>query len=116
MTVAWVPLAFLFFQGNSVSLGLASASPLLGIALLTTSMVQASTAEWSVRGSGWAAFWVVTFGGVALGLLWAALASFDRCVGRIGPRARAMTSQEGRSALTSPVTFWRRSGKFRPAP
>jgi hypothetical protein len=83
VTVAWVPLAFVLFGGDSLSLGLASASPFLGVGLLTTSMARAAPAEWSVR-AGWAAFWIVFYSGMGLGLLWAALASFDRCVGRIG--------------------------------
>ena len=48
LTVAWIPLAVLFFQGNSQSLGLGSASPLLGVALLTTEMMHASAADWPV--------------------------------------------------------------------
>ena len=48
MTVAWIPLAVLFFQGNSQSLGLGSASPLLGVALLTTEMMHVSAADWPV--------------------------------------------------------------------
>jgi hypothetical protein len=114
VTVAWAPLAFLFFQGNSLSLGLASASPLLGVALLTTSMVQASNAEWSVR-AGWAAFWIITFSAAAIGLLWAALASFDRCVGRIGPRAGAIRLQISRPARALRFTHRFRSSKSRPA-
>ena len=67
----------------NLKLGVASASPLLGIGLLTTLIVHASPPEWPVR-TGWVLFWIFTFSAVALGLLWATLVSFDRCVGRIG--------------------------------
>ena len=89
VTVAWIPLAALLFQGRNLSLGMASASPFLGVGLLTTEMVHASPQEWPVR-AGWAAIWIVTFSGVAASLLGAALLSFDRCVRRVGPRAVPM--------------------------
>jgi hypothetical protein len=82
VTVAWVPLALAVFEQTDLKLGVGSASPLLGVGLLTTEIVHASPAEWPVR-AGWAVFWIVSFSAIALGLLWATLASFDRCVGRI---------------------------------
>ena len=105
VTVAWVPLAFFVFQGNQLSLGLASASPFLGVALITTEMARATPAEWQER-VGWAVFWTIAFSVVAAGLLWAALASFDRCVGRIVPlsarlsrRVRPLTRRPGSNSL-----------------
>jgi ABC-type transport system involved in multi-copper enzyme maturation permease subunit len=88
VTVAWVFLVVLFFRDNAnLSLGLASASPLLGLGLLTTEIAQASSNIWPVR-VGWALLWIVVYGGVALVLLGATLATFDRCLGRIAPRAQ----------------------------
>lgn len=85
VTVAWVPLVFLLCTDNKV-LGtcLASASPLLGVGLLTAEIAEASTAMWPVR-VRWALFWIFVFCGVALILLRATLATFDRCLGRITP-------------------------------
>jgi ABC-type transport system involved in multi-copper enzyme maturation permease subunit len=83
--VAWVPLWLVIFQANSVGLGMASASPLLGIGIITSSMAQANPAEWSLR-VNWAVAWILIYGALGLGLLWAALNSFDRCVGRTGGR------------------------------
>jgi hypothetical protein len=103
MTVAWIPLAFVLFNGNSRSLGMASASPFLGVGLLTVSTAQATPAEWSMR-AGWAASWVLTYSAIGLGLLWAALASFDRCVGRVGGRSRPAGSLAIQSARTEPVS------------
>ncbi len=85
VTVAWVPLALALFPGEDVGLGLAAASPLVGMAILTTDMVKASNAQWALR-TAWAGMWIVTFGLIAAGLLWATLKSFDRCVGRISSR------------------------------
>ena len=105
VTVASVPLAVVLFQGTSLSQGLASASPFLGIGLLTTSMSRSGPAEWSSR-VGWAASWILIYSALGFGLLWAALASFDRCVGRVGGRsrtARSLAIQSAHSTGQSPV-------------
>jgi hypothetical protein len=108
VTVAWIPLALVLFGASSVSLGLAAASPFLGVGLMTTSMAQASSSEWYER-AGWAAFWIVFFSGLGVGLLWGALASFDRCVGRIGSgQRRGAPSNEpdwSNAAIHSAVSF-----------
>jgi ABC-type transport system involved in multi-copper enzyme maturation permease subunit len=82
VTVAWVPLTLAIFQGKDLSLGVASASPFFGVAILTTEMAHATQSDWPVR-AAWACFWIVTFAMIAVGLLWATLKSFDRCLGRI---------------------------------
>jgi ABC-type transport system involved in multi-copper enzyme maturation permease subunit len=87
VTAAWVPLVAFSVQDKNLSLGLASASPLLGVGLLTSEMPRASSFDWQVR-VGWAVFWILTYGAAALLLLWATLASFDRCVGRVSVRPR----------------------------
>ena len=89
VTVAWIPLVFLLCQGDKVlGLGLASASPLFGVGVLTTEIAEASPTEWPWR-VGWALFWVLVFCGVAMVLLGATLATFDSCLGRIAPGAGA---------------------------
>jgi ABC-type transport system involved in multi-copper enzyme maturation permease subunit len=82
VTVAWIPLILFLFGGNDFSLGLASGSPLLGVGVFTTELAHASTADWPIR-LRWALFWIIAYCGIAVGLLWATLASFDRCLGRI---------------------------------
>jgi ABC-2 family transporter protein len=81
MTVAWIPLAFFLLGGSNLSLGVASASPFLSVALLTSEMARASAGNWPVR-VGWALSWALCYSGIALALLWATLATFDRCMGR----------------------------------
>jgi hypothetical protein len=88
VTAAWVPFVAFFFSDKDLALGLASASPLLGIGVLTTEMAKASAKDWPVR-AGWAVFWIIAYSAAALSLLGATLASFDRCVGRISPRRGA---------------------------
>jgi ABC-type Na+ efflux pump permease subunit len=85
VTVAWVPLVFLLCPDNkALGVGLASASPLLGVGLLTAEIAEASAAVWPLR-VRWALFWIFVFCGVALVLLRATLTTFDRCLGRITP-------------------------------
>jgi ABC-type transport system involved in multi-copper enzyme maturation permease subunit len=86
-TVAWVPLVALLFQDNkALGMGLASASPLFGIGLLTSAIVADTPASWGLH-TGWAVFWIVAACATSLALLGAALASFDSCLGRIRPAA-----------------------------
>jgi ABC-type transport system involved in multi-copper enzyme maturation permease subunit len=82
LTVAWVPLAVFIFGSNSLALGLASASPFLGVGVLTTEIAGASDSVWPVRVS-WALFWILCASTIALALLGMTLATFDRCLGRI---------------------------------
>jgi hypothetical protein len=97
VTVAWIPLMLLLFPGRpDLTLGLASASPLLGVGLLTTEIGLGSTAEWPSRVS-WALLWMVVFGCTAAGLLWAILATFDRSLGRITRPARLRHLNRGRA-------------------
>jgi ABC-2 family transporter protein len=86
-TVAWVPLMFLLFRDDkALGMGMASASPLFGVALLTSAIVEDTPASWVLR-AGWAVFWIVAACAASLALLGAALATFDACLGRIRPAA-----------------------------
>jgi ABC-type Na+ efflux pump permease subunit len=83
MTVAWIPFVLLLFGANEVSLGLASASPFLGVALLTNSIRESPLADWQTR-AVWCLFWIFAYAALSVSLLVATLASFDRCMGRAG--------------------------------
>ncbi len=91
VTVAWVPLMTLIFLGHrDLSMGMAAASPLFGLGVLTAAIADASPTDWPLR-VGWALSWVLFFGMAALGLLLATLATFDRSLGRISPRGDSAT-------------------------
>jgi hypothetical protein len=92
-TVAWVPLVFLLCRDNrNLGMGLAAASPLLGVGQFTTAVVDDSPVPWGQQ-VGWAIFWVLAASAAALALLGAALVTFDSCLGRIrctrAPRSRS---------------------------
>jgi ABC-type transport system involved in multi-copper enzyme maturation permease subunit len=61
--------------------GLASASPFIAVSFTTMVMQQKNPTEWS-QCMGWMEFWVVVDLLVAVVLLAATLATFDRCLGR----------------------------------
>jgi hypothetical protein len=83
VTVAWVPLMLVLCSPDeNLALGLASASPLLGVGVLTTELVTASARTWPLR-VGWAVFWILVYAIIALTLCGATVATFDSCVGRI---------------------------------
>ncbi len=115
LTVPWIPLMFVLSRGNrALGVGLASASPLHGIGLLTSEIAEASPETWSLR-AGWAVFWLFVYCVASLALLGAALATFDACLGRIRPaaeaprfgrsrdRRRARPNHAARSSLTNEV-------------
>ena len=53
LTVPWIPLMFVLCRGNKVlGMGLASASPLFGIGLLTSEIAEASPEMWGLRRAG----------------------------------------------------------------
>ncbi len=103
VTVAWVPLVFLLCQDNkALGMGLASASPLFGVGLFTSAIAGTSPASGTSL-AGWSLFWLLIFGGIALVLLGATLASFDACLGRIsnGAAARDLGRLRSTSSSTS---------------
>jgi hypothetical protein len=86
VTVAWVPIAMLLSQPDTrLGMGLASASPMFGVALLTSEIARASPVDWPIR-ARWATFWIIAASSLALVLLMATLATFDACLGRIRDR------------------------------
>ncbi len=94
VTVAWIPFVAVVFRSSDVSLGLAAASPFLGIGILTNSILQSSVADWNTR-VGWCQFWIVAYSVASVCLLVAALASFDRCMGRTGSRPPRRSQPRG---------------------
>jgi ABC-type transport system involved in multi-copper enzyme maturation permease subunit len=86
VTAVWVPLVAFLVPQTDLALGLASASPMFGVAVITAEMVLASPLQWTSRVQ-WALFWILAYSGLALALLRATLASFDRCLGRNTPAA-----------------------------
>ncbi len=86
ITVGWIPLVFLLFPNKELGIGLATASPLFGVVQITSDMATATPAAWLLHGR-WVLFWIGAFSLVAVALLLATLASFDRCLGRMTPRA-----------------------------
>ncbi len=91
LTIAWIPLVLFLFRETRLSIGLATASPLFVVVQTTSGMVTGSPQDWLIHGS-WALFWIVAFSLLALALLLATLASFDRCLGRITLRASPSTT------------------------
>jgi ABC-type transport system involved in multi-copper enzyme maturation permease subunit len=102
VTVAVVPLAFFLFKDQRLGLAMASASPLLGVGVLTSVMATASPGDWP-RYVAAALFWSLVYVGLALGLLSATIASFDRCLGRITPGAAR--AERRRTSLYGARTF-----------
>ena len=94
VTVAWIPFVAVVFRSSDVSLGLAAASPFLGIGILTNSILQSSVADWNTR-VGWCQFWIVAYSVASVCLLAAALASFDRCMGRTSSRPPRRSQPRG---------------------
>jgi ABC-type transport system involved in multi-copper enzyme maturation permease subunit len=93
VTVVWVVIVGFLFGGSVASLGVASASPLLGVGVLTGQMAQANPETWRMH-VHWALLWIVAYGGIAFALVLITTATFDRCVGRV------RTDRAPNSALT----------------
>jgi len=97
ITIAWIPLMFLLFrEDRALGVGLASASPLFGVGLLTSAIAVGPTATWGQQ-ARWALLWILVAGAASVALLGAALATFDRCLGRISGRVES--PHPGRSRI-----------------
>jgi ABC-type transport system involved in multi-copper enzyme maturation permease subunit len=88
ITVGWIPFALLFFGERSLGIGVAMASPLFAVVQLTVDLATASTTDWALH-ANWGLRWILISIMVALVLLLATIATFDRCLGRITLRAAA---------------------------
>jgi hypothetical protein len=85
MTIGWIPLSFIIFgeeQGDN-GIGVAAGSPLTGVGIYSE-MLAADTPQLEfVSQTLWTIFWTIAYAGIALALLLATLATFNRCLGRI---------------------------------
>jgi ABC-type transport system involved in multi-copper enzyme maturation permease subunit len=81
VTVGWLFAVILTVPGASLP-GPAAASPIIGITVPTLLMPLLTPAEWQ-RLVVWWMIWIVVYAGIAAVLGWAALVSFDGCLGRI---------------------------------
>jgi ABC-type transport system involved in multi-copper enzyme maturation permease subunit len=90
VTVGWFFLIVVLTPGapGFRGPGLAAASPFCAVGFTTIATQLSRGGEWfeCIR---WMVFWITTEFLVAAALLWATLATFDRCVGRISARGRA---------------------------
>jgi hypothetical protein len=89
-----VPLAMMLFGDGAgeAGPGLASASPMWGVGFSSALFGGVATSRHSVgEQAAWVAFWTGVYVLVASGLLLATLATFDRCLGRMGPGRRPFT-------------------------
>jgi ABC-type transport system involved in multi-copper enzyme maturation permease subunit len=85
MSLGWVPLALLVFgeRPGDNGPGVAAGSPPAGVGIFSTMLAGDGTKDEFVSQTLWTAFWTITYAGVALALLLATLATFNRCLGRI---------------------------------
>ncbi|MFO0956847.1 MAG: ABC transporter permease subunit [Isosphaeraceae bacterium] len=80
MTVGWLFIGLLLFSHQNFE-GIGMASPFYGAGNLTFWMEQGGgPREWIVE---WGAGWAVVYAGVAAGLFFATLSTFNRCLGRL---------------------------------
>lgn len=85
MGIAWIPLSMIAFGDgpNDDGPGVAAGSPFLGVGLLCTMLGGNGPSHELASQALWTLFWTIAYGGVALALLLATLATFNRCLGRI---------------------------------
>ena len=89
-TVGWFYLALTLFDNNGLFRPMAEASPFFGVGMLTAAieMNMQPDRDWN-RFTSWALIWILFYAAVALILLLATLATFDRCLGRVAQRPLA---------------------------
>jgi ABC-type transport system involved in multi-copper enzyme maturation permease subunit len=127
VTVGWIFFVVMLFpNGNGGAMGVASASPFFGPSFLglISGQPYSRNAEWTELLIG-IAFWCVVYAGITILFFLAAVATFDRCLGRMvglpdslddvvrreGTRGRHRTEQtEGRSLSLLPLEKVPRSG------
>ena len=85
MSIGWIPLSFIVFgEGpGDIGDGVAAGSPLTGVSIYSGMLANETPYHEFVSQSLWTVFWTIAYGGVALSLLLATLATFNRCLGRI---------------------------------
>jgi ABC-type transport system involved in multi-copper enzyme maturation permease subunit len=105
VTIGVVVLAMLLFRHeNTRSLGFAMGSPFFGVGFFSATIggTAGPSADFPAY-AGWAVLWTVFYTGVAAGLYFCVLQSFDRCLGRIDsfsrPRPRPVKRKPEWAAL-----------------
>jgi ABC-type transport system involved in multi-copper enzyme maturation permease subunit len=82
MGIVWIPLTFSFFPGDD-GIGVAAGSPPLGVGIYSSMLAgEGQQHEFAIQ-TLWTLLWTIAYGGVALALLLATLATFNRCLGRV---------------------------------
>ncbi len=102
IALAWPILAWTIFWGQPLGAGLREISPFYGVFDLTMSVELSNFARPTL---GWLLVWIVFQMVVAIGLLIATLATFDRCLGRV------RETRVRRARAESPSGHWRSTEK-----
>jgi ABC-type transport system involved in multi-copper enzyme maturation permease subunit len=82
LSIGWIALSFAIWPEGE-GLGVAAGSPLTGVGIYSSFLADDGPDSEFVGQTAWTIFWVLAHGGVALSLLLATLATFNRCLGRI---------------------------------
>jgi ABC-2 family transporter protein len=85
MTIGWIPLSYIVFgdgRGDDGT-GAAAGSPIVGVGAYSALLAERGPMHEFLSQTLWTVFWAVAYGGVALALLLATLATFNRCLGRV---------------------------------
>jgi ABC-type Na+ efflux pump permease subunit len=84
MCIGWIPLSFALFgdRAGGTGIGVATGSPLMGVGVYSLVLSGDAPPHELVNQTIWTIFWTLAYGGVALALLLASLATFNHCLGR----------------------------------
>jgi hypothetical protein len=83
ITVGWFFLAITLFSDQDLGRGVAEASSFFGPGMLTDLMSSGPNGPRWDQCRGWAIGWIIAYSAIAVLLLRATLATFDRCLGRV---------------------------------
>lgn len=113
LSLGWIPLALFVFGGGSGDhgLGIAAASPLLGIGVYCAMLAEVGPDHEFASQTLWTVFWTIAYGGVALGLLLATLGTFNRCLGRVDEAPISFETRCSRPPGSERPPVFRRSGR-----
>jgi ABC-type transport system involved in multi-copper enzyme maturation permease subunit len=105
VTLGWLFIVALI-EPRGGAIGVAAASPIMGIMFPTLAMNFFTSHEWHVL-VGWWCFWIAVYVAISLALAWAVVKTFDRCLGRVSEgrhepsrNVASRASRNARGALT----------------
>lgn len=103
MAFAWIPFAMIVFGDNpgDHGPGVAAGSPFLGVGIFSTYLAEGGTPAEFARQTLWTLFWLLAYSAVAVVLLLATLASFNRCLGRVADTSTLDEGARARDGETS---------------